>query len=560
MTAADLTATDADSTNAQLVYTVTGTLHGTVLLAGIAATSFTEADILANAVSFQHDGSASNGSFTVSLTDGTAAPQVATVIATAGNAAPSATNDALSAVAEDSGQRTILGSTLTGNDSAGPASESGQTLTVTAVSNVIGGSASVSGGNVLFTPTANFNGAASFDYTVTDNGTTNGVADPLTATATASFTVTEVNDAPSATNDALSAVAEDSGQRTILGSTLTGNDSAGPASESGQTLTVTAVSNVIGGSASVSGGNVLFTPTANFNGAASFDYTVTDNGTTNGVADPLTATATASFTVTEVNDAPSATNDALSAVAEDSGQRTILGSSLTGNDSAGPASESGQTLTVTAVSNVIGGSASVSGGNVLFTPTANFNGAASFDYTVTDNGTTNGSSAPLTATATASFTVTEVNDAPSATNDALSAVAEDSGQRTILGSTLTGNDSAGPASESGQTLTVTAVSNVIGGSASVSGGNVLFTPTANFNGAASFDYTVTDNGTTNGVADSPDGDGHGLVHSHGGQRRAERDERCARARSPRTAASAPSWVRHSPATTAPDRPARAARR
>ena len=56
----------------------------------------------------------------------------------------------------------------------------------------------------------------------------------------------------------------------------------------------------------VSGGNVLFTPTANFNGAASFDYTVTDNGTTNGDADPLTATATASFTVTEVNDAPSA--------------------------------------------------------------------------------------------------------------------------------------------------------------------------------------------------------------------------------------------------------------
>ena len=62
MTAADLTATDADSTNSELVYTVTGTLHGTVLLAGIAATSFTETDILANAVSFQHDDSASDGS------------------------------------------------------------------------------------------------------------------------------------------------------------------------------------------------------------------------------------------------------------------------------------------------------------------------------------------------------------------------------------------------------------------------------------------------------------------------------------------------------------------
>jgi hypothetical protein len=79
VTTTDLTATDADNTNAQLVYTVTGALHGTVLRGGVAAASFTEADLVANAVSFQHDGSTTNGSFTVSLTDGTAAPQNATV-------------------------------------------------------------------------------------------------------------------------------------------------------------------------------------------------------------------------------------------------------------------------------------------------------------------------------------------------------------------------------------------------------------------------------------------------------------------------------------------------
>ena len=177
--------------------------------------------------------------------------------------------------------------------------------------------------------------SVTLDYTFNDGqGTLLGGA--RSATQSLTVNISEVNDAPSATNDALSAVAEDSGQRTILGSALTGNDSTGPANESGQTLTVTAVSNVVGGSAIVSGGNVLFTPTADFNGAASFDYTVTDNGTTNGASTPQTATATASFTVTEVNDAPSATNDALSAVAEDSGQRTILGASLTGNDSTWP--------------------------------------------------------------------------------------------------------------------------------------------------------------------------------------------------------------------------------
>ena len=226
---------------------------------------------------------------------------------------------------------------------------------------------------------------------VTDNGTTNGSPDPKSDTATVSFTITEVNDAPTAVNDTLPNVAEDSGPRTIPFSTLTTNDSKGPANESGQTLIVKTVSNPVGGTVSILGGNVLFTPTADYNGPASFQYTVEDNGTTNGVADPLTSgTATASFTITEVNDAPTAVNDPLGNVAEDSGERTIPFASLTTNDSTGPANESGQTLIVKTVSNPVGGTVSIVGGNVLFTPTADYNGPASFQYTVEDNGTTNG--------------------------------------------------------------------------------------------------------------------------------------------------------------------------
>ena len=101
---------------------------------------------------------------------------------------------------------------------------------------------------MLFTPTADYNGPASFQYTVEDNGTTNGVADPKTSgPATASFNITEVNDAPTAVNDTLSNVAEDSGPRAIPFATLTGNDSKGPANESGQTLIVKTVSNPVGG-------------------------------------------------------------------------------------------------------------------------------------------------------------------------------------------------------------------------------------------------------------------------------------------------------------------------
>src|SRR5713226_1406072 len=74
-------------------------------------------------------------------------------------------------------------------------------------------------------------------------------------------------------------------------------------------LIVKTVSNAVGGTVSILGGNVVFTPTADFNGAASFQYTVEDNGTTNGVADPKTsAPATVSFNITPVADTPSVTN------------------------------------------------------------------------------------------------------------------------------------------------------------------------------------------------------------------------------------------------------------
>src|SRR5262249_49696249 len=157
----------------------------------------------------------------------------------------------------------------------------------------------------------------------------------------------------------------------------------------------------------------------------------------------------------------------------DSGQRTIPFATLLANDNPGP-NEAGQTLTITGFSNVVGGTLSISGTDFLFTPDPDFNGAASFDYTIQDNGTTNGSPAPLTATGHASSTVTEVNDAPTATDDALSSVAEDSGTRIIPIATLLGNDSTGPANESGQTLTLIAVSSAVGGTVGINGANVEF--------------------------------------------------------------------------------------
>src|SRR5262249_27684099 len=69
----------------------------------------------------------------------------------------------------------------------------------------------------------------------------------------------------------------------------------------------------IGGTVIINAGHVEFTPDADFNGAASFDYTVTDNGTTDGVDAFRFATGHVSFTVTAANDAPVGADKTVSA-------------------------------------------------------------------------------------------------------------------------------------------------------------------------------------------------------------------------------------------------------
>src|SRR6185369_13906261 len=92
----------------------------------------------------------------------------------------------------------------------------GDTLVITDVTSGAGGSVALVGGNIVFTPTANFNGTGSFSYTVSDGqgGTT---------TATVSVTVAPVNDVPVAGNDTVAATEDQ--PLTIAPATLLANDS-----------------------------------------------------------------------------------------------------------------------------------------------------------------------------------------------------------------------------------------------------------------------------------------------------------------------------------------------
>lgn len=169
----------------------------------------------------------------------------------------------------------------------------------------------------------------------------------------------------------------------------------------GTAITTTAPVAITGGTVSLNAdGRLTFTPAANFNGSPTFTYTVSDG-------QGGTATATVTGTVTAVNDAPVATNDSFTTaedtavtVAVRANDRDVDGDALTVTQINGTA------ITTTAPVAVTGGVVSLNaGGDLVFTPTTNFNGSPSFTYTVSDG-------KGGTATATVNGTVTPVNDAP----------------------------------------------------------------------------------------------------------------------------------------------------
>ncbi len=339
-------------------------------------------------------------------------------------------------------------------------------------------------GSLSFKPVADASGTALITVTVNDGGSSNNIA-----TRTFTVTVRPVNDFPQANDDVLSPIEEDSEPRIIQFGDLTRNDATGPPNESDQTLTIISVTNAVGGSVAISGLNVVFTPTPDYNGPAGFSYTVRDNGTTGGEPDPLTATGRVSFIITEVNDPPIARVSPLGGVLEGSVQ-TVPISVFLANDSPGPANESNQTLTLIAVGGAVGGTARIEGTNVIVTLDPNFNGPGQFFYTIQDNGTTDGKPDFKTATATVTADVIPVNDPPVAQSASVS-VNEDS---TVV-ITLKGDD-GDPEVSQVLTFAITAApqhGRILG--FNPASGALVYLPATNYTGPDSFQFTVTDDAT-----------------------------------------------------------------
>ncbi len=412
---------------------------------------------------------------------------------------------------------------------------------------------SISGNNVNFTPTNNFNGQVTFTYQVRDAATT-----PNTATGTVTVNVTAVNDAPVITLQPLPGpINEDAGvvplpqgtisvadvdtgsallQTTIAvtGGTVTLNDTTGLTFTTGDgtadanmvfTGTLTALNNATN--------NATFNTALNFNGPATVAITVNDQGNT-GSGGAKSDTKTLSITVTAINDAPVNTVPTTTQTVIELATLTFTPPISTTDVEA-----LAQNQPVQVNLGVNNGKLNLSTQTGLTNVTGLGTGAVSFRGTVAN---VNAALATLTYQANAfpqndTFTVTtsdlgtsplpvmtdtdqvpiavQPSSKPSAVSDSVS-VAEDSGTTTVnvLGNDIDVNSTIGPTN-----LIITAASDPAGGAVTLAadGKSVTYRPDNDFFGSDTFTYTIesalANKGdgpstatvfvTVNGINDSP---------------------------------------------------------
>ena len=266
----------------------------------------------------------------------------------------------------------------------------GGTLDVlTATVNPALGTVTVNADNTLsFTPALNASGPIVITYTVSDGqgGTTSGTltvnVGANTAPDSANATRVTLEDTPVTLATADFAFTDPDAAQALANVRI---DTL-PANGALLLNTVAVMTGQVISAADIAAGRLVFAPALNGNGApyASFTFSVQD---TAGAFDAAPNTLTLS--VTPVNDAPVAVNDTVASTDEDT-PAVISQASLLLNDT----DADGNTLTIASVQGAIGGTVSLSGGNIIFTPTPNFNGAASFTYTIIDG--QGGTSAPAT--------------------------------------------------------------------------------------------------------------------------------------------------------------------
>ena len=433
----NLSATDVESANGTLTFTVTdvtGGMFTTVTAATVPIFSFTQDQVTASEIQFIHNGdeAAPKYKITVSDSEDSVGPENANIVFTAENDAPTLGNNSLSI---NEGGTVVLTST---DLSATDIDNVDGNLTIS-VSNVIGGhfekisatgtpiitflQSEVIGGEIQFVHDGNET-APTYTLEVSDG-------DLTTTTNDATITFTNENDAAVLGNNSLSISEGGTAILTAANLSATDTDNGGPG-------LVFIITDITGGhfelvsdpdvvissfiQAQVTGGLVQFVHDGN-EAAPEFSTMVFDGSA-------MSSQQTATIFFTPVNDAPTATNLSLAdsytedtaktlapIVISDVDTNTLYTATLTLSDTA---AGSFNTATLgTANSTFSNGLLTISGtaiddvngllSSVVFTPTLNYNSNFTIATSVTD-----GESPPVTGSR--SMNAVAVNDVPLATN------------------------------------------------------------------------------------------------------------------------------------------------
>lgn len=395
-------------------------------------------------------------SFTYIVTDGNGGSSTGTVVVTvqAVNDAPVAVNDSYT-LAEDetlSGAASVL---------ANDTDADGDALTAILVAAPAHGTLTFNAnGTFVYTPDADFSGTDTFRYAADDG---NGGRD----TATVTFTITAVDDAPVATDDNYFTAGNSTLTIAAPGVLFNDRDSDSPLSAE----LVTSPAAATGTLTFNTDGSFVFVPATGYVGTVTFTYRLCSSCTP----------ALVTINVGANNLPPVAVNDGPYTVNEDSVLNIPAANGVLANDT-DPNEPAGATLAAILVTDVTHGRLTLRpDGSFSYTPDADYSGPDSFTYDAKD---ANGE----TSRATVTLNVTAVNDAPVAVNDVFTGTEDNQ----LTGNVLTNDVDV---DNTPATLTVTLVNNVQHGTLTLNAnGTFTYVPAPDFAGTDQFRYRVCDAG------------------------------------------------------------------
>ena len=391
--------------------------------------------------------------FSYNANDGTTVSNVATVNITviAINDPPAAADDAY--VTDEDTVLTVAAPGVLANDTDAESDSLSAVLSAGALNGTV---TFIGDGSFSYTPNANFNGTDSFSYRAHD-----GAAE--SSLATVSITVNAVNDVPRAGDDAYT-IMEDSTLTVNLPGLLSNDSDA-----DGDSLT--AVLDTAPGNGALTlnaDGTFTYTPDTNFAGTESFTYKAND-----GLADSNVATV--SITVSPINDAPVAADDAY--MTDEDTVLTVVAPGVLGNDT----DAENDPLTAVLSAGALNGTVTFTpDGSFSYTPNADFNGIDSFSYRAHDG-------AVESTLATVNITVNAVNDAPVAGDDAY--LTQEGQPLAVAAPGVLDNDS----DVDGDSLTAVLDAGPGNGTLTLNGdGSFTYTPAAGYVGEDTFTYRAND--------------------------------------------------------------------